>query len=90
MSTLDDQPKILQIAPISGFASTWVWSVRPDLWPAGTHRLVHHHHITFAWWASLEPNAVDALAQAEPAGRPGVAEAHVLGGQVRVRPWTVG
>ena len=88
MSTLDDQPKLLHAAGMTAPEIGAIWSVRPDIKQGPFCRTFLITLLRRSRKSSA--NAVDALAWAEPAGRPGVAEAHVLGGQVRVRPWTVG
>ena len=88
MSTLDDQPKILQIC---AGPTIWTWSARPDLWPAGQHLRVYSvwpGTPAWAWYAYSQRSAQLDLQRAERdgAGRPGVAEAAILVGVVVV-PW---
>ena len=86
MSTLDDQPKILQIC---AGPTIWTWSARPDLWPAGQHLRVYSDapgRPTWAWYAYTQRSAQLDLQRAERDGAPGVAEAAILAGVVVV-PW---
>ena len=69
--------------------ATWAFSVRPDLWPPGSHCWAYAGRLaTLADWALDWTLVLDHVQVDEANGLPGAGEALILAGQVlHGAPW---
>ena len=75
---------------LSGWATVWTWSIRPDIWPPGRYWEVwlmagDHRTAPVAHWAEDWPDVLGQMAWAPT--EPGVVEAAILADEVATRSW---